>query len=262
MFAARARALSLSLLLGSASAVVGCEDAPPKDKVDAAASMSASAKAAASSGASPAPVKLKAMPELLVDSAGPYLAGTRINLAEPTGPERLVKVIKELPIDGKPVTLLVEKKAKISSVATVVGALGDAGAPKVTIKTDGRNDLPKEIVVTPQERVSAPPGCAITTMVLKDLSTAVWPVKGGLGKRQRKGLAGPDLSHTAEQLTKDIASCDATVAFFSSDDAVPWESAFNLAGTVLTADEKKKIDTLVLLREEPVAGRPVTLSKP
>ena len=42
---------------------------------------------------------------------------------------------------------------------------------------------------------------------------------------------------------------------------MPWENAFNLAGTALKADEKKKIETLVLPREAPVAGRAVTLSK-
>ena len=47
----------------------------------------------------------------------------------------------------------------------------------------------------------------------------------------------------------------------TSDDEITWELAFNLAGTVVKADEKKKIDTLVLLREEPVAGRAVTPGK-
>jgi hypothetical protein len=95
-------------------------------------------------------------------------------------------------------------------------------------------------------------------MVMKDdLSTAVWPYKGGLGKRQRKGLAGPDLSHTGETLEKEIGACDSTMAFFSSDDGVGWEMAYNLAGTVVISDKKKKIDTLVLLHEAPVAGRAV-----
>src|SRR6185369_12893004 len=101
--------------------------------------------------------------------------------------------------------------------------------------------------------------CSIVTMVLKDFSTAVWTIKGGLGKRQRKGLAGPDLSNTGEQLEKDIAACESTIAFFSSEESVSWESAFNLAGTVIVSDKKKKIETVVLLREEPVAGRVVTL---
>ena len=58
-----------------------------------------------------------------------------------------------------------------------------------------------------------------------------------------------------------FAFIDSTMAFFSSDDGVAWEQAFNLAGTVVKSDEKKKIDTLVLLREEPVAGRPLTVGK-
>jgi hypothetical protein len=96
---------------------------------------------------------------------------------------------------------------------------------------------------------------------MKDLSTAVWPFKGGLGRRHRKGFAGPDLSHTSEQLKKDLASCDSTTAFFSGDDTISWEMTYNLAGTVLNSDEKKKIDTLVIPREAPVAGRPVALGK-
>jgi hypothetical protein len=139
--------------------------------------------------------------------------------------------------------------------------LGDAGAPKVTLKTEGRSDLPKTLDVTPESRLSSPAACSIVATVLKDLSTAVWPYKGGMARKQRKGLAGPDLSHTAEQLEKDLAACDATTAFFSGDDTVGWESAFNLAGTVMMSDKKKRIDTLVLLHEEPVAGRPVTLAK-
>jgi biopolymer transport protein ExbD len=258
--------LSLSLVAFGALAAAGCDGGdPPKGKgggLSAAASALAASSAAPIDEGTPAPPpKPTLMPSLIVDRDGPFLNGTRIKLGEPTGAERLVKVIKDLPINNKPVTLLAEKNAKPSEVAAVVAALGEAGAPKVTIKTDGRNDLPKELSVTPQERISAPRGCAVVTMVLKDLSTAIWSIKGGVGKRQRKGLAGPDLSHTGEQLTKDIAACDATVAFFSGDDAVPWESAFNLAGTLLESDEKKKLDTLVLLREAPVAGRAVAVGK-
>lgn len=207
-----------------------------------------------------APSKPTSMPELTVDSDGPYLAGQRVNLADPAGPDKLAKIVKELPIDGKPVTLLVDKKAKVSAVAAVVAALGEGGAPKITLKTDGRNDLPKTLEVTPEARLTSPGGCSIVATVLKDLSTAVWPLKGGMAKKQRKGLAGPDLTRTGDELEKDLAACDSTTAFFSGDDGVGWESAFNLAGTVMVSDKKKKISTLVLLREDPVAGRAVTLS--
>jgi len=254
---------TLSLLALAALAAAGCDDDPPKAKGGPTASATSSA-APTSAQTIQSASKPKGMPELTVDDDGPYLNGTRINLADPNanGPEKLTKVTKELPIEGNPVTLIVSKKAKVSYVAATVAALGEAGAPKVTIKTDGRDDLPKELTVVPEVKLGNVPPCSIATMILKDLSTAIWTVKGGASaKKQRKGLAGPDLSHTGEQLTKDIAACESTMVFFSGEDAVPWESTFNLAGTVLKSDEKKKIDTLVLVKETPVAGRTVTLSK-
>jgi biopolymer transport protein ExbD len=256
-FAIQARSVALPLL-AIAALLAACDD---DSKSTGGKGASASAAATTAAPAPPAPPKPKGMPELSVDNDGPYLAGTRINMADPQGAEKLSKLVKELPINGNPVTLIVEKKAKTPYVAAVVAALGEAGAPKVTIKTDGRDDLPKEITVTPEVRVASVPACTVTTMVLKDLSTAIWPVKGGTAKKQRKGMAGPDLSNTGEQITKDLAGCDSTIAVFSGDEAVPWENAFNLAGTALKADEKKKIETLVLPREAPVAGRAVTLSK-
>jgi biopolymer transport protein ExbD len=251
------RPLQLVLCSIAVAGLAACDD-PPKP---AAGASSATASAATAAPPPTAPARPTSMPDLAVDAEGPYLGGQRVNLADATGPEKLGKIVKDLPINGKPVTLQVDKKAKVSAVAAVVVALGEAGAPKITIKTDGRNDLPKTLDVTPESRLSSAAGCSIVATVLKDLSTAVWPFKGGMARKQRKGLAGPDLSHTGEQLEKDLASCDSTTAFFSGDDSVGWESAFNLAGTVLVSDKKKKLDTLVLLHEEPVAGRAVTLAK-
>jgi biopolymer transport protein ExbD len=259
----RSSLLLLCAVTGLAACGLAACDDPPKPAAGAASATAATTGAAT---AAPAPTatdlpKPTSMPELIVDPDGPYLGGQRVNLTEATGAEKLAKIVKNLPINGKPVTLQVDKKAKVSAVAAVVAALGDAGAPKITVKTDGRNDLPKTLELTPEAKLSSPAACTIVAAVLKDLSTAVWPFKGGLAKKQRKGLAGPDLSHTGEQLEKDLASCDSTTAFFSGDDTVGWESAFNLAGTVLVSDKKKKVDTLVLLQEEPVAGRAVTLGK-
>ena len=236
---------------------VGCDD--PKSSPGAPSATSQASSAPSVAAVAPKP---KTMPELVVDADGPYLGGSRIDLGASGGREKLKKIVSELPIDGKPVTLQAERKAKTPEVAAVVAELGAAGAPKIVIKTDGRGDLPKEITVTPEARVSSPPGCSVVTTVMKDdLSTAVWPFKGGVGKRQRKGLAGPDLSHTGETLEKDLAGCSSTMAFFSAEGTLPWEMAFNLAGTVLVSDLKKNIDTLVLLHEAPVAGRPVNESK-
>ncbi len=242
----------------AATALAACDD-PPKPAGGAASA--AATTTAPKTATTTTPPKPKTMPELIVDSDGAYLGGRRVTMTDPSGPEKLTKIVKDLPIDGKPVTLQVEKKAKVSVVAAVVTALGDAGAPSIKIKTDGRNDLPTELTVTPEARLSNVAGCSIVATVLKDLSTAVWSYKGTQAKKQRKGLAGPDLSHTGETLEKDLAACDSTTAFFSGEDSVGWESAFNLAGTISVSDKKKRVETFVLLAEEPVAGRPVSLRK-
>ncbi len=245
-------ALPVALVLSIA--LPACGDSKPSG------SGATSAAATPAQTQAPAP-KPKGMPNLLVDAEGPYLGMERVKMSEPNAAEKLTKLVKELPIEGKPVTLLVEKKAKILHVAAVVTELGKAGAPRVIVKTDGRNDVPKELSITPESRVSAPPPCSIATMVLKDFSTALWPIRGGTARKHSKGMAGPDLSNTGRQMTKDIEACDSKMAFFSSDESVEWEAAYNLAGTVVVSDEKKKIDTLVLLSQVPVAGRPVTLGK-
>jgi hypothetical protein len=252
------RAFLAALHLLMAASLAACDDPKPnKNAPDAAATTKATTSAAAE------PPKPKGMPELLVDTMGPYLGGKRIDMAKGDAAEKLAQAVKELPIEGKPVTLLVDKKAKPPYVAAVVYELGVAGAPKVTVKTDGRDDVPKEIVLTPETRASTSslPACSVSAAVMKDLSTAVWPFKGGLGKRQRKGFAGPDLSHTGETLKKEIAICNSSTAFFSTDDSLEWETAYNIAGTLINSDEKKKIDTLILPRETPVAGRPITLKQ-
>ena len=244
------------LVLLLALALGGCDDKPAPT-----AASTDSAKPTAAPPTTAATAKPKPMPELLVDPEGPYLAGRRVDMKDPAAADKLAQIIKDLPIEGKPVTLLAEKKARTPHVAAVVAELGKAGAPRVLIKTDGRDDLPKEITLTPESRVSSVPACSVAGMVLKDLSTAVWRFSGGTAKKQRKGFAGPDLSHTGDALKKDLAGCDSTIAVISGDDTVSWEMTYNLAGTILGSDEKKRVDTLILPREAPVAGRPITLGK-
>lgn len=251
------RPLHLFACALAAAFAAGCDEPSKGGSTTSAPSAAASAALAAP----PEPPKPKTMPDILVDADGPYIGGARVAMGEADSAARLAKKMKDLPINGKDVTIRVDKKAKASHVSAVVEALGDAGAPRVKIKTDGRNDLPQELSVTPESRITSAPGCSIVATVMKDLSTAVWPIKGALAKKQRKGLAGPDFSHTGEQLEKELALCDSTNAFFQGDDGVGWELIFNLAGTLQVSDKKKKLDTLVLLHEEPVAGRPVTLGR-
>src|SRR5262245_27194206 len=124
-----------SLLLCTIAAVslAACDD-PPKPAAGASSAKASAAPAATTAAPTPTPAaKPTTMPELTVDDDGPYLGGQRAKLGEPTGLEKLTKIVKDLPIDGKPVTLVVTKKAKVSAVAATVAAFGDAGAPKVVI---------------------------------------------------------------------------------------------------------------------------------
>lgn len=200
------------------------------------------------------------MKDLIVDELGPFVGGERPKLTETGGPEKLKRLIGELPLkEQKEVSVAILKKAKMPDVVAVVRELTAAGVAKIKLKTDGRADLPKEISVTAQREVADAAKCSVVAMVREDLSTAVWTLAGGTARNHRKGFAGPDLSHTSQTLEKEFPKCKSSVAFFSADDSLLWEHAHNLAGTLLAADKEKQIDTLVLLESTPVAGREVSL---
>lgn len=203
--------------------------------------------------------KPKGMPAVTVDNLGPYIDGQRADLTSQEGPKKLTEIVKGLPIEGKEVTLVTLKKAKTRDVLAVVRELGAAGAPTVRIRTDGRNDLPQELVVTPSNKLAATPAaCSVVTSLGEDLSTRVWSVKGGTAKLQKKGFAGPDYTLTADAAKKDVEHCASDIGLFSGEEKVDWELTFNLGGALSAlADPGKKLKMLVLVVEPPVAGRPV-----
>lgn len=231
---------------------MGCGD--PKKEAGA---QSASPTATAAPTSSPdKPADEKRMPPLSVDNLGPQIGAVRVDMKQDNAGEKLTKLVKALPIDGKPVVLLAEKKARTPDVMIMVSELAAAGAPSITIKTDGRDDLSKEIKVFALAAGAGAPGCSVSATVMKDLGTAVWPAKGAVAKRQAKGQAGPDLTFTGETLERDLAGCASDVAFVSGDDSLLWELTYNLAATVVKSDKTKKLAKLVLAKDL-VAGRPV-----
>lgn len=200
------------------------------------------------------------MPAVTVDEMGPFIDGQRAVLKDTGGPEKLKKIVEGLPIKGKEVELVVIKKAKLSDVAAVIAALGAAGAPTVKVKADSRGDLPKELVVTPQNKLSgAPAACSVVTFITDKFETDVWTIGGGTAKKHVKGFAGPDLSNAGESIKKDVKKCDSKIAFFTAADGLEWEIAHLAGGALRVNDEEKKIESLVLLNEAPVPGRPVKL---
>jgi biopolymer transport protein ExbD len=237
---------------------LGCSN--PKDLIDKVESAQATARKEAVPPPEATTTKPITMPELLVDTMGVLLGPKRVGkLNTPEGKAELDAAVKLLPVNDNPVTLRVDKKAKIFDVAAVVEAFGRAGAPKVVVKSEGRTDLPKELRLTPLCRLPQPPSCSIVATVTEDVDTGVWPLKGGGGLKARKGWAGPDLAITSKNLKKEIEASDSKAAFFSANEKFEFQTAFNLGGTIVQSDEKGKLENLVLLGEEPVAGRKVEL---
>ena len=225
-------------------------------------SASAAASAKPSAAAPTSAKKPDAMPPVTVDEMGPFINGQRAVMKEAGGPEKLKKIVAELPINGKEVELAVLKKAKLSDVTAVVRELGLAGAPTVKVKADSRGDLPKELVVTPQNKLAgAPAGCSVVAFITGKFETDVWSISGGVAKKHVKGFAGPDLSNAGESLKKELKKCDSKQAFFTADDGLDWEIAHLAGGAIRVNDEDKKIESLVLLDEAPVPGRAVKLAQ-
>lgn len=227
----------------------------------------ASASAEAKKSAAPPPAtsgsaKVEASQLITIDEMGPYIAGERAKLKEPGGPEKLKKIVSGLKLDKMPLEVTAFKKSKFVDVLAVVHELAAAGATQIKIKGETRNDLPKEIVIVPELKLSetAAP-CSVVAMITAKVETDVWAISGGTAKKHTKGMAGPDLSNAGESLKKDLKKCDSKVAFFSADETLEWEYAQMIAGAIQVNDEEKKVATLVLLDEVPVPGRPVKLKK-
>lgn len=228
------------------------------DKPEGTAASSATASARPSAEPVQAPARPKELGVQTVDPMGLLVGGERIKLGEAGGLEKLTKVVSEMNLSGKTVEVVALKKAKASDVMALVKAFGGAGVASVKLRADGREDLPRELELTPLARITNKlPPCTVVTMVNKDLATGVWAIVGGIGKKHTKGFAGPDLTNTGETLKKDLEKCDSKVAFFAIDESLEWELAHNLGGAVRVADATKKIESLVLLEESPVSGRPV-----
>jgi hypothetical protein len=234
---------------------VGCGDDPKPTAASASAAPTSS-----STGASAAASKPKADEPLAltVDEQGANLHGKRVVVSEAGGPKKLAAVVAELPVKGRDLDLVVLKKSKSTDVVSVVRELGGAGAKTVKIRSDARNDLPQDLVVTPRAQLGdKPAACSVVAMVTAKLETDVWSVSGGVAKMHKKGFAGPDLSNTGETLQKELERCESNTAFFAVDPSLGWEIAHMIGGAILANDSKKKIGRLVLLDEAPVPGRPI-----
>lgn len=207
------------------------------------------------------PPKPSGPPALLIDDIGAKVGFELIVLGKPDSAARLAKALGEVKseLEGKTVTLTVDRRAKLDWVTSYFAALEAIGVERITVKTDSRKDFPQELTFTPSKKLSSPKPCSVIAKVQEDRSTAVWRLSGGTATKHRKGFAGPDLTTTADSLERLGKGCpDSSTLFVAAAPVIDWGLTYDLAASG-KALEKVKYDSFVLIESEPVAGRKVEL---
>jgi biopolymer transport protein ExbD len=240
------------VLLACLGVTAACEE--KKDKLIEKVAGPASASATAVEPPPPNPDKV---PQIVVDAQGAYVGGERANLSLADGAKRLRELLGTFRLTGKSVTVVALRNARTPDVATVVSAVGAAGVADVSVRTQDRTKKDFTLKVVPDEKAGKLPDCTVVAMVMKDRSTTSWAIRGQTAIRYSKGMAGPDLSSTVEGVQKQVHGCTSSAIAISGDDVVEWGLTFDLAERLVNADPPLKTSTVVLLKEAPVAGRPV-----
>ncbi len=214
------------------------------------------ASAAPTTTTPPAPTT---MPEVTLDTAHVQLAMEDLSLTVPSFPAALKTLVDKYPVSRPDhVVLNIARNSKIADASLVVYTLFDAGAKKVEVHTNPRGTFPGKLVLTSDKAVGETvPPCTFAGTVRENFSVSFWPIKGATAKTYKKGMAGPDFTAMHEVFKKDVETCSSTVFYFSADSTVEWGHAFDLGTSLVAQNPPYKITNYVLLRESPVAGKPV-----
>jgi biopolymer transport protein ExbD len=234
---------------------LGCETKPSRNPFDPPATATKPAPKVTE------PPKPQGPPELKVDSHGPKVGWTLLIIDKPEGRQKFTAEIQNnrQHFEGQEVTVSVDRAAQSPHVVAMLDELYAVKASHIKIATSTRAEFPPALEFVPQQRLKDVASCSVVMMILKDRSTAVWKLSGGTASRRGKGLAGPDLSMTGETIKRYAKHCDeSSTMFVSGAEDVEWGLVFDLAGSAQRI-EGVKWSKLVLLREPPVAGRPVSL---
>ncbi len=242
-------------LLVAVAGNLGCDD-PSRP--------SPASSAAATSEPTPTPPPKPTLPPtLIVDTSGALVAGTRVSLDGSGASERLKTELAQHRefIAGKEVRCGAERKVKPAYVATMVDALGAAGATRVLVRTSTRSEFPGEVGFISVEKARSAPACSVVAMITDDRGSAVWSLKGGVAGKRGKGMAGPDLTLTAETLTTHAKKCpESQFLFVGGAPGVEWGLVYDLAASTKTLAKAYFADATVL-GESPVPGHPVELGR-
>lgn len=244
-------ALLLCLLMGTSA--LACED-----KLDKLNPVVPEPTAPARPTATPKPA---GPPAFEIDTLGAKVGFERALLDQRDGRANLSLLLKpaEKFVTGEDVVLIVDRNAKLPWVAAYLEELGKLGVKHVVVKTETRKEFSGSLPFSPEATLKAVPDCSAVAMVLEDRGTAVWKLSGGVATKHGKGMAGPDLSMTGDNIERFAKGCkQSTTLFVSAGASVEWGLAYDLAASAKTL-QKVGFDTFVLLSETPVPGHKVTL---
>lgn len=209
-----------------------------------------------------APPKPTGPPDFMITAEGPKVGWTNILIEKKEGPQKLRDEIaaNKQYVNDQVVAMTVDRNAKTPWVAEMIKALSENGASAVDITTETRTEYPKKVHFTPVKSVQQPAACSVVAKVLAERRNAVWHLKGGTAVRSPKGLAGPDMAMTEENLKSAAGACKGSdVVFIGADEGVEWGLVYDLAAASQMI-ESAKLKKVVLLSESPTAGREVQLN--
>jgi hypothetical protein len=241
--------------LGCSIAALGCDDQPEKSTSTAPSSLPAPEATVST------PPKPKGPPDFEIDTLSAKVGFERALLDKNDGRTTLQQLLEPAGnfVDGQDVSLVVDRNAKLPWVVAFIDELGKLGAKHVIVKTETRKEFSGSLPFSPELSLKPPPECSVVAMVLEDRGTAVWKLSGGVATKHGKGMAGPDLSMTGDNIERFAKGCKQSSAIFvSAGPSVEWGLAYDLAASAKTL-EKTSFDTFVLLEETPVPGHKVEL---
>ena len=249
-------AFSMGVVVSLAFGTSACDEEKKPTEAKPATTASATATATAK-----APER---MPEVSLHESGVNVGFDQLALTTPSFDVNLRSLLKKYPVE-KPDTVIfnVARKVKTPTAVKIFYALIDAGAKQIEVRTKPRGTFPGQLIISSEKEIGdGVPGCTRVGMILDDLGATFWKKEGGLAKRYTKGMAGPDLSALNEVMHDEAKLCNSKVFLFSGQGDVDWGHTYDIATSIKAADPPyEKIDKYVLLREEPVPGKPVKAGK-
>lgn len=211
----------------------------------------------------PPPVE-ESPPHLVISDEGPTVRGLMIEGAKKTGllatPE-LDKLKNSLAdekkfIEGKELTVIVDRKAKRGWVGAYLKELGELGAAKLTVVTETRAEFSGSLEFVAPTKGDGVAPCTMIGQITEHNGSALWQVEGGTAKERGPGLGGPDLSMAKEVIATTYEKCESDIFVTDGENTKDWGFIYDMAAAAVSTPDAG-IKRGFLPAEPQTKGRPV-----